>query len=69
MREGTAFTRTYVTAPSCTPSRAALFTGMYPHSTGVLRNDDPWPCSWVELLAGAGYRCVNVGKRQAARPE
>lgn len=62
VREGTAFTRTYVTAPSCAPSRASLFTGMYPHTTGVLRNDEPWRHSWVELLAGAGYRCVNVGK-------
>ncbi|MEJ5868278.1 sulfatase-like hydrolase/transferase [Pseudokineococcus sp. 5B2Z-1] len=60
--EGTAFTRTYVTAPSCAPSRASLFTGMYPHSTGVLRNDDVWHHSWVERLAAAGYRCTNVGK-------
>lgn len=62
VREGIAFTRTYVTAPSCAPSRASLFTGLYPHNTGVLRNDDPWSHSWVELLADAGYRCVNVGK-------
>ncbi|MEJ5945970.1 sulfatase-like hydrolase/transferase [Pseudokineococcus basanitobsidens] len=60
--EGTAFTRTYVTAPSCAPSRASLFTGLYPHTSGVLRNDDPWHHSWVERLADAGYRCANVGK-------
>lgn len=59
---GTAFTHTYVTAPSCAPSRASLFTGVYPHTTGVLKNNDPWNHSWVELLAEAGYRCVNVGK-------
>lgn len=62
VREGVAFTRTYVTAPSCAPSRASLFTGRYPHMTGVLRNDEAWPGSWVGLLARAGYRCVNVGK-------
>jgi arylsulfatase len=62
VREGTAFTRTYVTAPSCAPSRASLFMGLYPHTSGVLRNDDPWNHSWVEQLADAGYRCVNVGK-------
>lgn len=62
VREGTAFTHNYVTAPSCAPSRASLFTGLYPHNTGVLRNDDPWRHSWVELLADAGYRCINVGK-------
>ena len=62
VREGTAFTRTYVTSPSCAPSRASLFTGLYVHSLGVLRNDDPWRHSWVEQLAAAGYRCVSVGK-------
>lgn len=62
VREGTTFTRTYVTAPSCSPSRSSLFTGVYPHSLGVLRNEELWRHSWVESLAGAGYRCVNVGK-------
>ncbi len=62
VRRGTTFTRTYVTAPSCAPSRASLFTGMYPHTTGVLKNNDPWSHSWIEQLADAGYRCVNVGK-------
>lgn len=62
VREGTTFTRTYVTAPSCSPSRASLFSGVYPHSLGVLRNEELWRHSWVELLADAGYHCVNVGK-------
>jgi len=39
-----------------------LFTGYYPHTTGILKNADRWRHSWVELLAGAGYYCVNVGK-------
>lgn len=62
VREGTTFTRTYVSAPSCSPSRASLFTGLYPHSLGVLRNEELWRHSWVEALARSGYRCVNVGK-------
>ncbi len=62
VEQGVAFTRTYVTSPSCAPSRASLFSGLYPHTTGVLRNDEPWHHSWVEQLADAGYRCVNVGK-------
>lgn len=62
VREGTTFTHTYVTAPSCSPSRSSLFTGVYPHSLGVLRNEELWRHSWVERLADAGYHCVNVGK-------
>ncbi len=62
VREGTAFTHTYVSAPSCAPSRSSLFTGVYPHNLGVLRNDQLWRHSWVETLAETGYRCVNVGK-------
>jgi arylsulfatase len=62
VEEGVTFTRTYVTSPSCAPSRASLFTGLYPHNNGVLRNDDPWSHSWVELLNDAGYRCASVGK-------
>lgn len=62
VKEGVTLNRMFVTAPSCAPSRASLFTGLYPHTNGVLRNDDPWSWSWVQLLADAGYRCVNVGK-------
>ncbi len=62
VREGVAFTNCHVTAPSCAPSRASLFTGYYPHATGVLKNADPWTHSWVEDLNRSGYHCVNVGK-------
>lgn len=62
VREGAALTHTFVTAPSCAPSRASLFTGLYPHTTGVHRNDDVWRHSWVERIAEQGYRCVSVGK-------
>lgn len=62
VRDGVAFERNYVTAPSCTPSRASFFTGLYPSGNGVFRNDDPWPRTWVEDLSGSGYRCVSIGK-------
>ena len=62
LTEGVWFDRMFVTAPSCAPSRASLFTGLYPHTTGVFRNDEPWTHTWVQQLADAGYRCVNVGK-------
>lgn len=60
--EGVSFTQTHIAAPSCAPSRASLFTGLFPHTTGVYKNEDTWRHSWVELLAEAGYHCVNVGK-------
>jgi arylsulfatase A-like enzyme len=60
--EGVTFTNCFITAPSCVPSRASLFTGYYPHTTGILKNEDTWQHGWVEDLAAAGYYCVNVGK-------
>lgn len=62
VNEGVSFTNCHITAPSCAPSRASVFTGYYPHTTGILKNADRWTHSWVEDLARAGYYCVNVGK-------
>ena len=62
VNEGVSMTNCFVTAPSCAPARASLFTGYYPHTTGILKNEDAWTRSWVEQLAGSGYHCVNVGK-------
>jgi len=61
-QQGTSFDNMYITAPSCAPSRASLFSGVYPHTNGVFRNDEPWNYCWVKDLAEAGYRTVNVGK-------
>ena len=62
VREGTYFSRCFVTGASCVPSRASLFTGVYPHTNGVINNASSWRHTWVETLAAAGYRCLNVGK-------
>lgn len=62
VREGFAFTNCYVTSPVCVGSRASLFTGMYPHATGVFTNFHPWEPTWVQSLADAGYHCVSIGK-------
>ena len=59
---GVSFSNCFISAPSCAPSRASLFTGQYPHTTGIMKNADRWTHSWVELLAQGGYHCVNVGK-------
>ena len=60
--EGVSFDNCHITAPSCAPARASLFTGYYPHVTGIMRNADRWRHSWVEDLNAAGYHCVNIGK-------
>ncbi len=62
VREGTSFTNCYATSPLCSPSRASLFTGMYPHAHGVYSNFQKWEPTWVRWLADAGYHCVNIGK-------
>ncbi len=59
---GTIFSNCHVTAPSCVPCRASLFTGYYPHTNGVLANGQPWSKTWVSELALAGYHTVNIGK-------
>ncbi|MFT5378258.1 MAG: arylsulfatase, partial [Candidatus Latescibacterota bacterium] len=62
VHEGVTFTGCHITAPSCAPSRASLFTGYYPHTTGILKNADAWNHSWIEELRDSGYRTINVGK-------
>ncbi|MGY3652779.1 arylsulfatase A-like enzyme [Bradyrhizobium sp. LM4.3] len=62
VREGIYFDNCFINAPSCVPSRAALFSGLYPHASGVLKNGQHWQKTWVSNLAEAGYHCVNVGK-------
>ena len=62
VNEGVSFNNCFITAASCAPARASLFTGYYPHTTGIFKNADSWKRSWIEKLADTGYRCVNVGK-------
>lgn len=62
VQDGTSFEQCHVASPSCCPSRAALFKAMYPHSSGVMKNGDPWQNGWVGNLTEAGYHTVNIGK-------
>ncbi|MEP3279928.1 MAG: sulfatase-like hydrolase/transferase [Stappiaceae bacterium] len=59
---GVSFSNCHVTAPSCVPCRASLFSGYYPHTNGVLANGQPWSKTWVSDLQEAGYQTVNIGK-------
>ncbi|MFV0333022.1 MAG: sulfatase [Tropicimonas sp.] len=62
VEEGVSFGQCHVTAPSCVPSRASIFTGYYPHTSGVIANGQPWSRTWVQDLRASGYHTVNIGK-------
>lgn len=64
------FYNAYCAAPVCEPSRAAVFSGLYPHHTGSYLNaSDPWrksPLDQVEalpeLFKRGGYTTFGRGK-------
>jgi uncharacterized sulfatase len=63
--EGVRFTRGYVTAPQCTPSRAGVITGMYQNRFGVEHNGLAMQREVVTLperLKAAGYVTGISGK-------
>lgn len=69
--EGVICTRAYATAPVCTPCRAALITGLYPHNTGAPQNNmflkDDVP-TLAKILNEEGYRSSFVGKWHLGGP-
>jgi len=65
--ESAVFERAYVTQPLCTPSRASLFTGTWPHTNGCIRNYIPLARSCrtlTELLGDEDYYPAYMGKWQ-----
>ena len=59
------FTRAILTASSCSPSRASIITGRYPHRTGAEELHWPVPAgqvTFVEKLRTAGYWTASAGK-------
>lgn len=61
---GFVFENAYVTQPVCTPSRASIMTGLYPHAVGLHRNNIPLPADTrtIAELIGDDYYCGYFGK-------
>ncbi|TVQ20250.1 MAG: hypothetical protein EA382_15360 [Spirochaetaceae bacterium] len=69
--EGVEFTRALSVCPICTPARASMLSGVYPHRHGLLQNtgaaigrSDFLPSTplYNTRLADVGYRCAYFGK-------
>ena len=73
-KDGVTFANYFVTDSLCCPSRSSIFTGRYPHNTGIFRNVGPdggylaflnrghERATFAAALAAAGYRTAMLGK-------
>ena len=81
-KEGATFTNYFVTDSLCCPSRSSIFTGRYPHTTGVFKNQGPdggyqafidhgnEQASFATEFSASGYRIAMMGKYlNGYRPE
>lgn len=70
-KRGTEFSRAYAVLPICSPSRASMLTGLYPHTHGLTENDgrfggraelDTGDRMIQHEFAEMGYQCGWFGK-------
>jgi N-acetylglucosamine-6-sulfatase len=73
-QEGVTFVNYFVTNSLCCPSRSSIFTGRYPHETGIFRNQGPdggytafrdhgyEHGTFATALSAAGYQTAMLGK-------
>lgn len=71
-KSGTRFTNVYCASPLCVPSRTAFLTGLEPHQSGVLNNDDLLQSDIPTIahsLGKAGYDCHLIGRMHFNGPD
>jgi arylsulfatase A-like enzyme len=72
-QRGTLFRNAFCVTPMCSPARASLLSGYYPHTTGMVSNHQERPISdemhlspdvrvLADYLKPAGYACAYTGK-------
>lgn len=73
---GASFRRAYTSCPLCSPARASILTGLFPHRHGLLTNSGqgqtaeelPEPqATFSRILTESGYTCGYVGKWHVGR--
>lgn len=68
--EGARFSNAFVVSSVCAPSRATIYTGLYPHEHGTIGNATGWsrtPPHIFEAMGTWGYRVGFVGKWHLGR--
>ena len=73
VEQGTLFRNAYCTTPMCSPARASILSGLYPHTSGMVANHQERPISneihlspdvrvLADYLKPQGYACAYTGK-------
>ena len=72
INQGTYFRNAYTPLPICVPARQSFLSGLYPHNTGALGNQNALPSEVLTIpgyLSRYGYHTVGAGKMHFVGPD